>query len=81
MKVKKETYIRTVITFIALLNSVLLILGKNAFPYSETEIYQGISAVCAALTTIWSWWKNNSFTKEAINADMMLKVSKIYKKG
>lgn len=81
MKVKKETYIRTILTFIALINSVLLIMGKEAFPYSDSEIYQGVSAVFAVLTTLWSWWKNNSFSKAALKADKVMKIEKIYEKG
>lgn len=81
MQVKKETWIRTIITFIALVNSLLIILGKEAFPYSESEIYQGVSAAFAVLTTVWSWWKNNSFTPAAIKADKILKIEKIYEKG
>ena len=32
-----------------------------------------------AVTTVVAWWKNNSFTKEAIEADMMLREEKTMK--
>ena len=73
MKVCKETVIRTVVTLLALLNSVLVMLGKNPLPFSDEELYTGISAVVSVITVIWSWWKNNSFTHNAIVADSYLK--------
>lgn len=69
MKIKTETLIRTVVTFFVLVNSILVILGRDKLPWSEDEMYTGISAAAAAVTTLWSWWKNNSVTKNAIKAD------------
>lgn len=73
MKIKKETIVRTAVTLLALVNSVLTMTGKNPLPWSEEELYSGVSAILAVITTIWSWWKNNSFTHEAIVADSYLK--------
>ena len=67
--VSKETLIRTGILFVTLINSVLSMLGKNPLPFSDSEIYQAISAVCTVAATVWAWWKNNSFTNAAIKAD------------
>jgi SPP1 family holin len=41
----------------------------NPLPFSDEQIYQGVSAIVAVIATLWAWWKNNSFTKEAIEAD------------
>lgn len=73
MKVTKETIIRTAITFIALINSVLTVMGKNPLPWSETEMFEGLSALLTVITTAWSWWKNNSFTQNALLADSYMK--------
>lgn len=73
MRIKKETIVRTAVTLLALVNSVLTMTGKNPLPWSEEELYSGMSAILAVITTIWSWWKNNSFTHEAIVADSYLK--------
>lgn len=73
MKPNKETIIRTVITFVALLNSVLVMCGKNPLPYSETQLYAALSGIMSVLSTLWAWWKNNSFTQEAIEADEVLR--------
>lgn len=69
MKIKTETLIRTAVTFFVLINSVLVILGKDKLPWTEDEVYAAVSAVAAAVTTLWSWWKNNSISAAAIKAD------------
>lgn len=70
--VKKETLIRTIITAISMLNMILTMTGKNPLPFSEDELYIGLSAVAGFMSTVWSWWKNNSFSPEAITADEYL---------
>lgn len=73
MNVKSETLIRTIITAFALINSVLVMFGKTPLPFENEEFYEGLSAFMAISTTIWSWWKNNSFTYAAIEADEYMK--------
>ena len=78
--VSKETIVRTSVLFITLVNSVLTMFGINPLPFSENDIYQAISAVCTAAATIWAWWKNNSFTKPAIEGDKVKDELKIQAK-
>ena len=68
----KETVIRTVVLVIALLNHILTACGKNPLPFSDEGIYEGISMVAAVGTALWAWWKNNSFSAEAVEADRYL---------
>lgn len=76
MKVSKETIVRTVVLFVALLNTVLNACGKNPLPFSDDEVYTGVSAVVATVAAVWAWWKNNSFTVAAVKADEILKIEK-----
>ncbi len=69
----RNTIIRTVILFVALLNQVLTMSGKNPLPFSEGEIYELLTMVITAGASITAWWKNNSFTEEAQKADEYLK--------
>lgn len=69
MKVKTETIVRTIILVVALINQILTATGKNPLPFSESEMYEGLTAVATIAASVWAWWKNNSFTKAAINAD------------
>ena len=76
MQIKTDTIIRTIVTLFVLINSVLMILGKDKLPWTEDEVYTGVSAVAAVITTVWSWWKNNSITSAAITADKYLETLK-----
>lgn len=76
MKVSKETIVRTVVLFVALLNTVLNACGKNPLPFSDDEVYTGVSAVVTTVAAVWAWWKNNSFTSAAFKADEVLKIEK-----
>lgn len=69
MKVKTETIVRTIILVVALVNQILTATGKNPLPFSETEMYEGLTALVTIGAALWAWWKNNSFTKAAITAD------------
>lgn len=69
MKTKAETIARTVVLALALLNQVLAICGKGQIQIAENDIYQIVSLTFTAVAAVWSWWKNNSFTQNAIKAD------------
>ena len=71
------TIVRTVVLMLAIGNQLLTSWGKNPLPWSEEELYEGVSAGVTALSALISWWKNNSFTKEARLADQYLKKLKV----
>lgn len=79
MKIKKETIIRTIILAIALINQVLTALGKNPLPFSDDMVYETVSVLFTVGASAWAWWKNNSFTKNAIEADKVLEELKVKK--
>ena len=81
MKASKETLIRTIILFVAIANNILTVYGKNPLPISEEELYSTISMIITTAATIWAWWKNNSFTKTAIEADETIKKIKMNNKN
>lgn len=70
--VKTDTIARTIVLFIALANQVLAIAGKEVFPVTEDQIYQIVTLVATVGASVWAWWKNNSFTPNAIEADKVL---------
>lgn len=69
MKVSSGTIARTAVLLFALTNQLLTAAGKNPLPFSEEEVYQAGTAVITAITAVVAWWKNNSFSKEALLAD------------
>lgn len=73
MKVSKETWLRTVVLAVALVNQLLTAWGKNPLPFSNEAVYEGLSAVVTTVAGLWAWWKNNSFTAPALAADAFLR--------
>lgn len=71
-KISAETIIRTVVLVITLVNQVLTTLGKNPLPFAEEDIYAVLTTAATIAATLWAWWKNNSFTTAAIQADEYL---------
>lgn len=73
MKISKETIARTIVLALALVNQILTAFGINPLPFSENTVYEFITLVFTIGASAWAWWKNNSFTNEAIKADEFLK--------
>ena len=72
MNIKKETIIRTVILIVALINQVLTVTGASLLPISDEEITEILTLTLTIGASLWAWWKNNSFTKNALEADKVL---------
>lgn len=70
--VKKTTIIRTIVLIVALVNQALTLAGKNPLPFENEEITDFLSYIFTAAASLWAWWKNNSFTANAIEADKVL---------
>lgn len=68
-----STIARTGVLIFALLNQILTISGRNPLPWSDEQAYEGFTLLLTTVASLWSWWKNNSFTKEAIEADKVMK--------
>lgn len=63
---------RTAVLVFALINQILTISGYNPLPFSDDEFGQAVSMVLTVAASLWAWWKNNSFTQAAIEADEQL---------
>lgn len=65
----KGTIIRTVVLFVALVNQILVMGGKSPLPFEDAEVEMFVSTALTAVASLIAWWKNNSITKEAQEAD------------
>ena len=63
------TWARTICLIVALLNSLLASFNKSPLPIDNEQLQQLVSTLITVVVAIINWWKNNSFTKEAIEAD------------
>lgn len=69
LKISASTIARTAALALALTNQVLSAAGKPVLPIESENLEQLVTAVITIGASIWAWWKNNSFTSEAIRAD------------
>lgn len=72
MKISKGTAIRTICLGIALINQILVITGHSPLPIDDETVNLAVTTTATIVTSLAAWWKNNSFTLAAIQADEML---------
>lgn len=63
------TIARTAVLLLALTNQMLSAMGKSPLPIESTTVEQLVTAGITTIAALVAWWKNNSFTEEAIAAD------------
>lgn len=71
-KPTKETIIRTIVLFFALLNQLLVMAGFSPLPFLDEDLAEVLSYILTIVAAVVSWWKNNSFSHDAIKADEYL---------
>lgn len=69
MKVPSDVILRTAVLAVTWVNMILTGYGLNPLPFSDDQVYEGVTALLAFGASIWAWWKNNSFSTPAIEAD------------
>lgn len=73
MKIKSATIARTAVLALALANQVLSVAGLSPLPIDSATLEPWVTTGLTTAAALWAWWKNNSFTPEAIRADELLK--------
>ena len=68
-KISAGTIARTAVLALALINQLLSALGKPVLPIEPAQLEQLISTGFTTVSALVNWWFNNSFTREAIQAD------------
>lgn len=63
------TIARTACLLLALANQVLSALGKPVLPIESATVEQLVTAGITTVAALVAWWKNNSFTAAALEAD------------
>lgn len=77
MNISKGTIIRTACLVLAIINNALAIAGKSPLPIDDAMLTEVISFTFTVVTSVVAWWKNNSFSREAIKADDYMRALKV----
>lgn len=73
LNVSAGTVTRTLLTFLAFINAGLEMTGHSIIPVDSEALSTFISYGFMGVMTLVSWWKNNSFTQNALKADKIKK--------
>ena len=71
-KISAGAIARTAVLALALINQLLSALGKPVLPIDNAQLEQMICTGFTVGAALAAWWKNNSFTPEAIEADAFM---------
>ena len=63
------TITRTAVLLLALTNQILSACGKPVLPIESATVEQLVTAGITTVAALIAWWKNNSFTVAALEAD------------
>lgn len=67
-----KAVIRLLVLVALLFNQILIVAGYDPFPATEEQLYEFFSTVVLGGVSLWTFWKNNSFTEYAQEADEYL---------
>lgn len=70
--VTAQTWTRTLVLVLALISQLCVILGKRSEAIDVDQWQEYVTYALTVIGSIWAWWKNNSFTKNAQTADKVL---------
>ena len=74
--VTPATIARTICLALALANQLLSSTGHAVLPIEDEQVETLVSVGATIVIAVWNWWKNNSFTQPALQADAHLAVLK-----
>ena len=72
-----QTWARTLVLLLALISQLCVILGKRTEAIDVDQWQEYVTYAFTALAAVVSWWKNNSFTRDAQVADSTIKNSEL----
>lgn len=73
---KQAAIVRLIVLVVLVVNQALVTIGWSPLPFSEEEIFEGVSSVATAVVAVWAWYRNNNLTDEAVEADKIMRAKK-----
>nr|DAH20849.1 MAG TPA: holin [Caudoviricetes sp.] len=70
--VTAQTWARTLVLVLALISQLAVILGKRSEAIDIDQWQEYVTYIFTVGASIVAWWKNNSFTDKAQDADNVL---------
>ena len=67
-----QTWARTIVLLIALVSQILVVFGKSDTAADVDTLQEKATMILTLVASVWAWWKNNSFTDKAQEADKLM---------
>lgn len=71
--VSMQTWARTIVLVLALISQLLVVVGRCTKAIDVDQWQEYVTYALTLISSLWAWWKNNSFTEPAQTADKVLK--------
>lgn len=71
-----QPLIRLLVLAVLLVNQFAITMGFEPFKVSEEQLYEFFSTLVLGIVAVWTYWKNNPWTKEAKEANEFMKAKK-----
>lgn len=81
MNASKETITRSIASAVVAVLAVLKMFGIEIENVTETEVYTALLPFVTIVVWMYGFYKNNDFTKEAVEGTKRMKALKMHKKA
>lgn len=75
-KITAGTIARTIVLLLALVNQCLSMAGIQIIPIADEDINTLVTTLWTVCASLVAWWKNNSFTKAALDGDAVMRAKR-----
>ena len=77
----KAGIVRLIVLAFMIVNQALTTFGYNPLPFSNEEVYEGVSVMATGVFAFYAYYKNNNISKESQEAQAVLEAKKSAKKS
>ena len=75
-KITAGTIARTIVLLLALVNQCLSMAGVQVIPIADEDVNTLVTTLWTVCASLAAWWKNNSFTKAALDGDAAMRAER-----
>ena len=75
-KITAGTIARTIVLLLALVNQCLSMAGIQVIPIADEDVNTLVTTLWTVCASLAAWWKNNSFTRAAREADAAMRAER-----
>ena len=75
-KITAGTIARTIVLLQALVNQCLSMAGIQVIPIADEDINTLVTTLWTVVAAVVAWWKNNSFTRAALDGDAAMRAER-----